>query len=28
MNEAREDLEKAWIERRMQLDQCLELQLY
>merc|ERR1711884_774018 len=28
MNEAREDLEKAWIARRMQLDQCLELQLY
>merc|ERR1719309_597024 len=25
---AREDLEKAWIARRMQLDQCLELQLY
>merc|ERR1719210_2049363 len=23
-----EDLEKAWIARRMQLDQCLELQLY
>merc|ERR1740129_151446 len=28
MNEAREDLEKAWIARRMQLDQCLELQLF
>merc|ERR1711970_1606230 len=28
MNEAREDLEEAWIARRMQLDQCLELQLY
>merc|ERR1719192_2612233 len=28
MNNAREDLEKAWIARRMQLDQCLELQLY
>lgn len=26
--EAREDLEKAWIARRMQLDQCLELQLF
>ena len=25
---AREDLEKAWIARRMQLDQCLELQLF
>ncbi len=28
MAEAREDLEKAWIARRMQLDQCLELQLF
>merc|ERR1739844_743760 len=28
MNEAREDLEKAWIARRMQLDECLELQLF
>merc|ERR1719264_2356406 len=28
MSDAREDLEKAWIARRMQLDQCLELQLY
>merc|ERR1719445_2621947 len=28
MNNAREDLEKAWIARRMQLDQCLELQLF
>merc|ERR1719342_1756046 len=28
MNDAREDLEKAWIARRMQLDQCLELQLF
>ena len=28
MNEAREDLEKAWIARRMELDQCLELQLF
>ena len=28
MSNAREDLEKAWIARRMQLDQCLELQLY
>merc|ERR1719187_2685316 len=28
INEAREDLEKAWIARRMQLDQCLELQLF
>jgi spectrin alpha len=27
MGEAREDLEKAWIERRLQLDQCLQLQL-
>lgn len=26
--EEREDLEKAWIARRMQLDQCLELQLF
>lgn len=25
---SREDLEKAWIARRMQLDQCLELQLF
>lgn len=25
---AREDLEKAWIERRLELDQCLELQLF
>ncbi|XP_014291975.1 spectrin alpha chain isoform X2 [Halyomorpha halys] len=28
MNEARQELEKAWIARRMQLDQCLELQLF
>merc|ERR1719336_2850212 len=28
MNDAREDLEKAWIARRMQLDECLELQLF
>ncbi|XP_037079829.1 spectrin alpha chain-like [Pollicipes pollicipes] len=28
MNQARQDLEKAWIERRMKLDQCLELQLF
>merc|ERR1712079_289467 len=28
MSDAREDLEKAWIARGMQLDQCLELQLY
>merc|ERR1719259_419011 len=28
MKEAREDLERAWIERRLQLDQCLELQLF
>ena len=28
MNEAREDLEKAWIGRRLQLDQCLQLQLF
>ena len=28
MSQAREDLEKAWIARRMQLDQCLELQLF
>ncbi|XP_059483573.1 spectrin alpha chain isoform X3 [Neocloeon triangulifer] len=28
MAEARQELEKAWIARRMQLDQCLELQLY
>jgi hypothetical protein len=28
MAAAREDLEKAWIARRMQLDQCLELQLF
>ncbi|XP_052790863.1 spectrin alpha chain-like isoform X6 [Mya arenaria] len=26
--EAREDLEQAWIQRRMRLDQCLELQLF
>lgn len=28
IQEARESLEKAWIARRMQLDQCLELQLF
>uniref|UniRef100_T1HPS9 Uncharacterized protein n=1 Tax=Rhodnius prolixus TaxID=13249 RepID=T1HPS9_RHOPR len=28
MAEARQELEKAWISRRMQLDQCLELQLF
>ncbi|CAB4055755.1 SPTA [Lepeophtheirus salmonis] len=28
MSAAREDLEKAWIARRMQLDECLELQLF
>ena len=28
IKEVREDLEKAWIARRMQLDQYLELQLY
>ncbi|XP_054270638.1 spectrin alpha chain-like isoform X2 [Macrosteles quadrilineatus] len=28
MAEARQELEKAWIARRMQLDQCLELQLF
>jgi spectrin alpha len=28
MTEARQELEKAWIARRMQLDQCLELQLF
>uniref|UniRef100_A0A0K8TCJ0 Spectrin alpha chain n=1 Tax=Lygus hesperus TaxID=30085 RepID=A0A0K8TCJ0_LYGHE len=28
MSEARQELEKAWIARRMQLDQCLELQLF
>ncbi|GAB6021924.1 hypothetical protein CHUAL_006087 [Chamberlinius hualienensis] len=28
MNEARDELEKAWIARRMKLDQCLELQLF
>ena len=28
MAASREDLEKAWIARRMQLDQCLELQLF
>ena len=28
IKEARQDLEKAWIARRMQLDQCLELQLF
>ena len=28
MAEARQELEKQWIARRMQLDQCLELQLF
>ena len=28
MGEKREDLEKTWIARRMELDQCLELQLF
>ncbi|CAG0916965.1 unnamed protein product [Notodromas monacha] len=28
MNEARQELEKAWIARRMKLDKCLELQLF
>ena len=28
MKDAREDLESAWIGRRLQLDQCLELQLF
>jgi spectrin alpha len=28
MNDAREDLEKAWISRRLQLDQCLQVQLF
>ena len=28
MNLARDELEKAWIARRMKLDQCLELQLF
>ncbi|CAG0895460.1 unnamed protein product [Darwinula stevensoni] len=28
MNEAHQELEKAWIARRMKLDQCLELQLF
>jgi len=28
MTDARQELEKAWIARRMQLDQCLELQLF
>jgi len=28
MNTARQELEKAWIARRMELDQCLELQLF
>uniref|UniRef100_A0A4D5R8U1 Spectrin alpha chain n=2 Tax=Scolopendra TaxID=41364 RepID=A0A4D5R8U1_SCOVI len=28
MNEARQDLEKAWVARRMKLDQCLELQFF
>ena len=28
MTEARQELEKQWIARRMQLDQCLELQLF
>ncbi|XP_046383507.1 spectrin alpha chain [Ischnura elegans] len=28
MAEARQELEKAWADRRVQLDQCLELQLF
>ena len=28
MTEARQELEKAWVARRMQLDQCLELMLF
>jgi spectrin alpha len=28
MAEARQELEKQWISRRVQLDQCLELQLF
>jgi spectrin alpha len=28
MNEKREEFEKAWIARRLELDQCLELQLF
>lgn len=28
MNKARDDLEKAWVARRVKLDQCLELQLF
>lgn len=28
LNGAREELEKAWVARRMKLDQCLELQLF
>lgn len=28
MADARQELEKQWIARRMQLDQCLELQLF
>ncbi|RWS27338.1 hypothetical protein B4U80_10632, partial [Leptotrombidium deliense] len=28
VNAAREELEKAWLARRMKLDQCLELQLF
>lgn len=28
MNDARQELERAWIARRMKLDQCLELQLF
>ncbi|XP_076343494.1 spectrin alpha chain-like isoform X2 [Tachypleus tridentatus] len=28
INEARKELENAWIARRMKLDQCLELQLF
>lgn len=28
VSDSREDLEKAWVARRMKLDQCLELQLF
>ncbi|KAL4609564.1 spectrin alpha chain, non-erythrocytic 1-like isoform X10 [Arapaima gigas] len=28
LNQERDDLEKAWVQRRMVLDQCLELQLF
>ena len=28
MKDARDDLERAWNDRRLMLDQCLELQLF